>query len=105
MLSVMDPDAKFMPFSIKKDGELSKSSSCIPENDFKTVFDYIKKLISNMHINLMDGNISINPCANDNSKKTCEYCDYKEICRYIPENKSLDKYSNDETLRIMKEGE
>ena len=105
VLSVMDPDAKFMPFSIKKDGELSKSSSCITEDDFKTVFDYIKKSVSSMHINLMDGNISISPCANDNSKKTCEYCDYKEICRYIPENKSLDKYSNDETLRIMKEGE
>jgi len=101
----LDPDAKFMPFSIKTDGSLTKSSSCISEDDFYTVFKYLKDKVALMHENLLEGRIDIEPCFNDNSHKTCDYCDYKEICRYKYEKKSPLILSIPETIEVMKGGE
>ncbi len=105
VLSAMDPSGKYMPFSFNKDGSLSKNSHCIDSDDFEVIFSYVKKKVAQMHNELLSGEISKNPYANDSKNKTCTYCDYREICRYSFEEKSLPSLSIEDALKIMEEGE
>ena len=101
VLEVMDPTAQYMPFKLTKHNELYKTSPCVSSEDFEMIFEYIKKKVADMHKSLLNGEINTNPCANDNNYKTCTYCDYKEICRFKVEDKSIPSYSISETLDII----
>lgn len=65
----------------------------------------IDALIESMGVNLHSGNISINPVDGKNHNKTCEYCDYSDVCKnYIEiEMRKLDDFDNSTVLNMLKE--
>lgn len=105
ILSMMDKSGNFMPFSFLKDGSLSKSSVCISEEDFNTVFRYIEKKIIKMGHELADGNIKIDPCDENSATSVCTFCKYRGACHRNEdeENRVVPSLNTEETIHKMKE--
>lgn len=65
----------------------------------------IDSLVESMGMELHSGNIAQNPVSVKNHDKTCEYCDYKDIClnrKEIPV-KELEELDNQQVLELLKE--
>ena len=106
VLSSMDPTSSFMPFSLNKDGTLSKTSVCLSDEDFKDVFAYIKTKIMTMSKNLLAGSIKKEPYAVNSGSNPCTYCDYKIVCgTNIDEVETAPRFNTQDVLSIIKEGE
>ena len=105
VLTQMDPTNSFMPFSLNKDGSLSKSSVCLSDDEFKVVFDYIKLKIVNMSKKLLSGDIAKEPCAVNSSSNPCLYCDYKVVCgKKDTQIETAPGFNTGDVLSIIKEG-
>lgn len=89
IIKAMDPTGKYMPVSFNKDGSLSKSSSTLQLDEFKLVFQYVKKKFSEMCKRIVNGDISPIPCNQDSNHLTCTWCDYKKICGRTSEDESV----------------
>lgn len=71
--------SKIIPANLNKDGSVKKSKSCISKQEFEYLQKYISKIIKQISLEIMDGNIDIKP-TNKKKKSPCEYCSYKSIC-------------------------
>lgn len=103
ILKRMDPKGEYMPFKLTKSGSPDKRSLCISPDDFKEIFKFIKSKIINMNDNLLSGKISKDPCDQDSSHRTCDYCDYKELCGRNPEkpNRVVESISTEDVLKMI----
>lgn len=65
----------------------------------------IISLIAQMGNSLHCGNINQNPINMKNHDKTCDYCDYKDVCanRRIIEPNEAETYSDEKVIEILKE--
>lgn len=65
----------------------------------------VDSLLAEMGNNLHHGLINQNPINGSNHDKTCEFCDYSEVCaaRRIINNREMDTYSDEEVVEILKE--
>lgn len=95
---------KYIPVSVSN-GELK--GNIVSLADLGRISKKINELIVSMGDNLHMGYISQNPADSPHHDKTCEYCDYKDVCmnkkEIIPN--SFDEPSFEETIEILKEDE
>ena len=70
-----------IPASLKRDGELSKSSSVLEEKELYSLIRHVKNLIVEIGGEILKGNIKIEPCKVENHV-SCTYCPYKAICQF-----------------------
>ena len=95
---------KYIPVSVSK-GELR--GNIVSLADLGRISKKINELIVSMGDNLHMGNISQSPADSPHHNKTCEYCDYKDVCMNKKEivPNSFDEPSFEETIEILKEDE
>lgn len=75
-----------------KDGNFSRYSKVLSDDDFSKIIDYIDKKINEAVDSILDGDFLINPKVIDKDNISCKYCRYKDIC-FMTNNdiKYLDK--------------
>lgn len=71
-------NGKYIPVTMKKNGELKKSASLIDEPALRIVMSYVKSLIATMAQTLANGDVAAQPLMyNTNS---CSWCPYTSVC-------------------------
>lgn len=99
-----------VPAGMKKDGELTKHTKAIGENEWKMLMDYSTHKLCDIGMQIMRGDIRISPYMRKD-KAGCGYCPYATICKFderIPgyRYRELEVMDTEEVLeRIGKEGE
>lgn len=96
-----------IPASFKKDGDFSKTSAVITEEQFDLLREYVNKKMIDLCEEMLSGVIKIAPIKNE-KKVSCEYCDYSSICQFdssIKENNYniMFKRSDEEIWNGMRE--
>lgn len=66
--------------AITKNGELSKNSKVISDEDMKDMIKLVEDKILEASTSILNNNFSINPKVIDNKNVSCTYCRYKDIC-------------------------
>lgn len=66
--------------AITKNGELSKNSKVISDEDMKDMIKLVEDKILSASENILNNDFSINPKVIDNKNVSCTYCRYKDIC-------------------------
>ena len=102
----IDEDSNILPVKINKDGTLSKNSSVATKEQFEDLQKHIEKILKQISIEILDGNIDINPYYN-NKKTPCNFCEYKSICMFdigLPGNSYnyIDNLDNEEIFAKIK---
>ncbi len=80
-------EGKFIPIKVKKNSEFTGSESLYLNHELTYLFSYVKKLISTMSIELLNGDIQAKPRVN--YKNVCQWCEFKQIC--LKENSETEK--------------
>lgn len=72
-----------IPVSLKKDGDFAKESKILSSQGFEDLSDRTREAIVNMGRRILAGDIETAKDKGDLIKypNTCDYCDYKSICR------------------------
>lgn len=99
--------SNIIPVSLKKSGEISKTSSVIEEKELGDVINHVKTLISEVGVEILKGNVKIEPCKTQ-QVVTCDYCQFISICQFdnkIENNKykNLKKLKDNEALDKIKD--
>ena len=99
-----DLEGKYIPVKNTKDG---LSGNVVSLAELGAICDRINSLIAQMGASLHSGQIMQNPVNGKNHDKTCDYCDYKAVCRNRKEVscRELAELDNDEALEILKGGD
>ena len=66
--------------AITKNGELSKTSKVISDEDMKDMIKLVEDKILSASENILNNDFSINPKVIDNKNVSCTYCRYRDIC-------------------------
>ena len=66
--------------AITKNGELSKNSKVISDEDMKDMIKLVEDKILEASTSILNNDFSINPKVIDNKNVSCIYCPYKDIC-------------------------
>lgn len=66
--------------AITKNGELSKNSKVISDQDMKDMIKLVEDKILEASTSILNNDFSINPKVIDNKNVSCIYCRYKDIC-------------------------
>lgn len=66
--------------AITKNGELSKNSKVISDEDMKDMIKLVEDKILEASTSILNNDFSINPKVIDNNNVSCTYCRYKDIC-------------------------
>lgn len=106
----IEKDSKYIPVGYKQDGGLSSNSSVLNAGEFEVVKDYTYNTISEMGRQLFEGNIDINPYQESDNRTVCDYCHFKEMCRFDDTNcdsyRYLKRYKGkDGAISAMRGGE
>ena len=99
-----DLKGKFIPVKyVKKDNRISGNLATLA--DLGRLSQKIDRLIADMGVSLHSGRIMQNPIDGKNHDKTCEFCDYSDICRNRTEiqKREMTDMNNDEVLSALKE--
>ena len=99
-------EGRFIP--VKYSESKGFSGNIITAAQLGAVSKKVDSLISSMGINLHSGLISQNPANGKNHDKTCEFCDYSDICKNRKEvfERTLKDLSNPDAIEeIVKETE
>lgn len=75
-----DGKGKIIPASLSKEGNVKSGLSAIEEGVFDIIFKYLDFFLAKIGSEIERGDITAAPFSNDNSS-SCDYCDYKLICR------------------------
>ena len=79
--------SKLVPAAITQSGSVNKKwTNGVSKEEFKVLQDYINITIKQIATEIFSGNIEIKP-YNKKGKTPCEYCEYKAICGFNPQNK------------------
>lgn len=97
-----------IPVYLNKEGNISESkSSVITKEQFENLQKAIQKIIKDITKEILNGKIEIKPVYDiKNKKSVCEYCEYKNICRFDPnqnEYSYVGTKSKEEILEEIKE--
>lgn len=90
MDNTIDKKSRFIPVEYKNDGQLSSRSCVLNDEEFEVVKKHTYNTISEMGRQLFEGNIDINPYQESNDRTVCDYCPFREICRF--DNTNCDSY-------------
>ena len=99
-----DLKGKYIPVKYTKKTD-SVSGNIVTLEELGKISKKIDSLICEMGVSLHSGKINQNPVNCKNHDKTCEYCDYREVCKNRPEieYRELKDYDYNEVLDIIKE--
>ena len=104
--------SSIVPIATNKDGGLKKVSKAVTTEDFEALMIFTQEKLKAMRDEIMAGHAEVNPYRkNDGAgENACTYCAYRGICRFdtkLPGNayRVIDKLSNDDVLRRIREGE
>ena len=71
---------------VTKDGEISKTSNTLSDEEINEVLKLTHEKIINAMSNILEGSFSINPKIINNRNVSCEYCKYQDICYHAEKN-------------------
>ena len=66
--------------AITKNGDLSKNSKVISDQDMKDMIKLVEDKILEASTSILNNDFSINPKVIDNKNVSCTYCRYRDIC-------------------------
>lgn len=100
-----DLNEQFIPVKQKKDGSLT--GNVVSLEDLGRISRKINQLVFEMGSSLHNGKIMRNPINGKNHDKTCEFCDYSDVCMNFKEitQREMDEFSFDDVLNLLKEDE
>jgi ATP-dependent helicase/nuclease subunit B len=99
--------SKLVPAAITASGTVNeKWTNGVDKEEFKILQDYIYKTIKDISKEILSGKIDLKP-YNKKGKTPCEYCDYKAICGFNPQQNGnkynyIDKKTKDDLILKMK---
>ncbi len=98
-----DLNGNFIPVKLTKSKGLT--GSIVSLADLGRLSIKIDSLLKEMGLNLHNGNIDQNPVFGKNHDKTCEFCDYSDICKNRKEIfvRELAEKNRNEVLEQLKE--
>ena len=104
-----DKKSQVIPVSYNKDGTLSKQSSAVSAEQFAEVMAFVKKSMSKMGKEMLNGNIAVLPYEKEN-RTACDFCDYQAICGFDETQPSyffrrLKEFDKEEFLKKIHEEE
>lgn len=70
-----------IPANLKRDGDFSKTSSVLEEEELYSLIKHVKNLVVEIAGEILKGNIKIEPCKVENNI-SCTYCQYNAICQF-----------------------
>ncbi|MCR5054725.1 MAG: PD-(D/E)XK nuclease family protein [Lachnospiraceae bacterium] len=96
-----------IPAELKKDGDLTKATKAVDDNDFLCLARHIETIITETGNSISEGRIDPVPFREGN-RSACTFCPYISICGFdekIPGYKTRDlkKKSDEEVLNILRE--
>lgn len=105
IIQKLDSTTASLPLAYTTKGALRKGSSVTDEKGFHLLNDYVKKKISEMRCEILDGNVEASPYEMGN-KNACTYCPYQGTCgfdRKIPgyEFRRLKQFSDEEIWKAF----
>ena len=71
---------------LTKDGEISKLSNTLSDDEINEVLKLTHEKIINAMNNILEGNFLINPKILNNKNMSCEYCKFSDICYHDDKN-------------------
>lgn len=103
ILTAMEEGAKgrFIPAALNKDGEFTRTSSVLTEQELAAVLRYSKRLIASMAEELWAGNVQAQP--NLKNRSACRFCPYGPVCagEYGEKDIEKEKLSKKQVLKEM----
>lgn len=98
-----------IPAAVNSDGSVAKNSAALEAGDWETVLNYVNTVVSQLGHEILQGNAVIEPYRRERNT-ACTYCPYGSICQFdplFPDNhyRYLPKYSNEEILNKIRQGE
>ncbi|MFZ5969583.1 MAG: helicase-exonuclease AddAB subunit AddB [Bacillota bacterium] len=101
--------SEVLPVGLKKDDTFFSTSSAASLEDFQQLIVHVERLIREISLEMMNGNIRIQPIKNGKAT-ACQYCPYKAICQFdklFEDNgyKNLKKLDDQEVLKRICEEE
>lgn len=96
---MMSGKSSVIPVTRKKDGDLSKQSKTITEDDFQVVREYGKIKVEAIGNAIVDGEIKPQPYRKG-TRTACDYCQYKSVCQF---DERLESYQFREIDTLDKE--
>lgn len=96
-----------LPVSYNKDGSLSRQSSAVNEQQLGDTISYVRRSISRMGMEMLEGNIAAAPYEKG-GRTACDFCDYRAVCGFDetqPEYhyRRLKEFDREEFLRLIQE--
>ncbi|MBQ9535375.1 MAG: PD-(D/E)XK nuclease family protein [Clostridia bacterium] len=101
---------RFLPVSVKRDGEFSASSAVADAAQFGRIIDKTERILRGIAERLAAGDIEANPYRTGRDFTVCRWCDYRAACHF-DENMEKDKprylppLSSAEVHRMLEEEE
>ena len=94
-----------IPVYLNKEGNISESkSSVITKEQFENLQKAIQKIIKDITKEILNGKIEIKPVYDiKNKKSVCEYCEYKNICRFDPNQNEYSYVGTKSKVEILEE--
>lgn len=97
-----------IPAGFKKDGDFTKNSNVLTEEEFDTILEYINYKIKDLSESILDGNFNINPYRKKDGSNPCQYCEYLGICQFDEllghEYRSIKSMNRDKFLENLSQG-
>jgi len=103
-------DSEVLPVTLKSDGDFSKNSSVLSEDEWHVILNYVEAKVAGLSEQILSGRVSIEPYKKNNNDNACTYCNYKAICQFDMlfegnQYKYLQKYNMEQVLQLMEKPE
>jgi ATP-dependent helicase/nuclease subunit B len=103
----IDGYSEVLPLGIKKDGSFYNSSSVLEEEEFFTLLGHVRRLIQDIGVEMLQGNIRIEP-VKKGKETACKFCPYDGICQFdnqLDDNgfRLIRKMSGEEVIKKITE--
>lgn len=72
-----------------KTGRSENKLNVLEDEELNSLLGYMDNLVSDLTKNLIDGETEINPYFYNGQDVSCQYCIYKDICRFTPSDPSF----------------
>ena len=100
--------SSIVPYAIKKDGELAKTTNAVSREDMDTVIKYGAFTASQAAKDIIAGKFDCKP-ARLGTIDACRFCRYKSVCHFNENEQGFEARNfskledRDEVIRLMKE--
>lgn len=77
-------DGRFLPVGMKKDGswKAASQSSLVSIEQLGKLYKHIRKMLSDMGHELLDGSVEAEPIVRGKQDTECRWCPYQSVCQF-----------------------